>query len=83
MKVKSCSGNVWVLEEVLNTVGVKRGSTSNKAVHFVTLVQQKFGQVRSVLASNSSYEGFFHVLSPFQHLNLQYKSAISGEAKDQ
>jgi hypothetical protein len=72
-----------ILEQVIDEVGVERRGASDKAVHLVTLVQQELGQVRTVLSSNSSYEGFFHADSSFQHLNLQYKSAISGEAKDQ
>jgi hypothetical protein len=41
-----------VLVEMIDAVGIEQGSPALDAMHDVTLVQQKLGQVGAVLAGN-------------------------------
>jgi hypothetical protein len=51
---------VWVLVQVIDTVGVEQGGATLDAVYLVPLLQQEFRQVRTILTGNASDEGLFN-----------------------
>jgi len=48
--------------EVVNAVRVEKARSALDAVHLVALAKQELGQVSSVLAGDTGYEGFFGVV---------------------
>ena len=62
---------VKVRVEVFDALGVERGGASDDAVHFIALAEKEFGEVASVLSSNSSDQKF-HSVFPLCELGLIY-----------
>ena len=52
-----------ILVEMVDPAGVVGGSAAFDAVDFITFFQQQFGQVGTVLTSDSCDKSFFHVVS--------------------
>jgi hypothetical protein len=51
---------MWILIDSIKAVGIESTRSADNAVDFVVFFKEKARQVRSVLACNAGYEGFFH-----------------------
>lgn len=60
MQFEARVGNVRVLVDVVNPLGVEQRGTALDAVDFVALFQQKLCKVGAVLAGDAGDECFFH-----------------------
>ena len=50
---------VRILVQVINAIGVKRGGAALYAVNHVAFAEQKFSQVRTILARDTCYQSCF------------------------
>ena len=58
-------GQVWVLVDMVNSVGIERRGASLDAVNLVSFAKQEFCQVGPVLTGNAGDEcAFFQFKSP-------------------
>jgi len=48
---------MWINVEVVNSVRIKGARSSDEAVDLVTLLQEEFGQIRTILPGNAGDEG--------------------------
>jgi hypothetical protein len=55
---------VHILEEMVDAVGVEGAGAADQPVHLVSLAEQKFRQIGSVLTSNTRDERSFHGVFP-------------------
>ncbi len=55
---------------VVYPAGIERGRTADDAVHLVSLVQEEFRQIGSVLARNAGDKGLFHDFLPLFRIRL-------------
>ena len=56
--------DVRVLIDMINALSIKRRRTALDAMHFISLLEQKFGQIRAVLAGHAGNESdFFQAIS--------------------
>lgn len=62
MKEESCVGETGVAVEMVDALPVEGARTTDDAVDFVSLVEEEFGKVGTVLAGDACDEGFFHAL---------------------
>jgi len=69
MKYEVAMPFVRVLIEVVNSVGIEKGSSSFDPVNNVSLFQKKFGEIRSVLSSNPSNNCSFHTFLLLELVN--------------
>jgi hypothetical protein len=70
MPVMLESQPVWILIEMIDTLGVKRRSTTDNAVHFVPFCQQQLRQIGAILACDPGNESFFHRNTCFPMLRM-------------
>ena len=79
MKYEPLVSFVWVLKDVINSVGVKRGRAAFDAMHLIALFQQKLRKIRTVLTRDAAYEcSFPHIPAlgfSFFYLSKEYMNS--------
>ena len=63
MKKQANIRNFRIGEQVVDARGIRCGGPTNHTVNFVSLAQEKLGQIATVLASDTGNESFFHAQS--------------------
>jgi hypothetical protein len=53
--------DVRVAVKVVDAAGVEGRGTADDAMHLVTLREQEFGEIGTVLAGDAGDQGFFHM----------------------
>ena len=81
MEVEPRLRNMRILVEMVDPLGVERGSAAFDTMNLIALRQQEFGEVRTVL---SGYPGdqctfcFFHLLSHTREISLNKQLILCG-----
>ncbi|MPN32779.1 hypothetical protein SDC9_180259 [bioreactor metagenome] len=67
------------MHNALNPVIILGTRTASQTIHFISLVQQKLRQIRTILASNASNKRFFHVcLSKMPNVHATILKCVGG-----
>ncbi len=53
--------HVWVLVDVVDTLGIEQGSATLDAVHLVAFFKEKLGEVGTVLAGDAGDQRFLSI----------------------
>jgi len=57
MQRQPLAGEVRIVIEVINAVGVEQACPADQTVHLIALSEQKLGQVRAILPGNTCDQG--------------------------
>src|ERR1700733_8221842 len=50
---------MWILIEMVNTIGVQQRTTALDAVYFISLVEKELREICAILTGDSSYQSSF------------------------
>src|SRR6516225_1635452 len=74
MQRQPFAGEVRIVIEVIDAIGVEQACPADQTVHLVALGEQKLGQVRAILPGNTGDQGAFcHCLKTYHKIRRSRK----------